>query len=740
MQHSQESATISVAARRRHNRDLALKLGESGLYVFPSLDKTPCVKRWPERAEDIAEDRGEAEFMGSTRDAKIIREMWRAFPDAVPSVSAGPSGLLVLDADSKKGGPAHLLDWAEREGVDLSQFPTTRTQSDGLHVYMSNSAALGSAAGAFGDLGVDVRGAGGQVVAPGAIRADGKRYVQERGRPELLAALRAGAIPQTPEAVRLAIARGCTRISGHDGASSNVERLDVAREMRALQELDWPDFAELTDALDGKYDLDALARKDSEFAELRDRGDANGDRSDARYNLAKCLSREWPDMTAVEYAAVLAGLNDEDSDMFGTFVEDATPSQGGGEFNYRNIARDYLRGKAQGAKQGKKSDGSAFGAVDDEGNAADKKPKTKKRKLRFELFSDVAQAALDDADTPLIAGMLDQGAMSVIYGESNAGKSFVALDMGFHVATGRRWNDRATSKGLVVYVAAEGGRRFARRVAALHKHFGAEASGAAFALVRSSVDLRARGGDAQAIIDLVREAETETGNTAALIVVDTLSRAMAGGDENSSIDMGALVKNCDDIREATKAHLMLVHHAGKDRAKGARGHSLLRAATDSELEIVNSRIVTRKQRDLEFAQDIAFSLKHVDLGVDAAGAPQGSAVVALGVAAPKVERAATALALKGNQLELFTVITAMAAARAAAGGRPAHDIALPFVEVRERVEAQRRADGAKELGDAIRSVKRVLLSKGLIVEPADGVIRLPGAAEAFSAVDEAVED
>ena len=74
---------------------------------------------------------------------------------------------------------------------------------------------------------------------------------------------------------------------------------------------------------------------------------------------------------------------------------------------------------------------------------------------------------------------------------------------------------------------------------------------------------------------------------------------MAGGDENSSVDMGAMVKHLDAIRAATKAHLMVVHHSGKNKAKGARGHSLLRAATDTEIEVDGGRIAVTKQRDIE---------------------------------------------------------------------------------------------------------------------------------------------
>ena len=78
--------------------------------------------------------------------------------------------------------------------------------------------------------------------------------------------------------------------------------------------------------------------------------------------------------------------------------------------------------------------------------------------------------------------------------------------------------------------------------------------------------------------------------------------------------MGNLVKHLDKIRHTLKTHLCIIHHSGKDLAKGARGHSLLRAATDTELEVANHVIRARKQRDMEEGIPIAFELITVDLG------------------------------------------------------------------------------------------------------------------------------
>jgi len=102
---------------------------------------------------------------------------------------------------------------------------------------------------------------------------------------------------------------------------------------------------------------------------------------------------------------------------------------------------------------------------------------------------------------------------------------------------------------------------------------------------------------------------------------------MGSGNENAPNDMGAFVKNIDHIRAATNAHLMVIHHSGKDVAKGARGHSSLRAATDTEIEINAFTAITKKQRDQDFGQPIGFRLQQVEIGKNKQGQSITSCVV-----------------------------------------------------------------------------------------------------------------
>lgn len=225
----------------------------------------------------------------------------------------------------------------------------------------------------------------------------------------------------------------------------------------------------------------------------------------------------------------------------------------------------------------------------------------------------------------LIKGWLGQGQMSVMYGGSNTGKSFCMLDMAYHIAANKPWNGHKVDGGPVLYLATEGGMAFHNRVVALRQRYD-YGDDIPLAVRPSPVNLLDPDADLVKIEKLA-QAITKKYGQLKLIVVDTLSRSMAGGNENAPEDMTKLIGNCDKLRELTGAHVNIVHHSGKDRAAGARGHSSLRAATDTEIELEhdhesNIRTATAtKQRDMETGTQFAFILSVVDLGNDQDGDP-----------------------------------------------------------------------------------------------------------------------
>ena len=226
----------------------------------------------------------------------------------------------------------------------------------------------------------------------------------------------------------------------------------------------------------------------------------------------------------------------------------------------------------------------------------------------------------------LVKSWLDVDATSLIYGQSNTGKSFFALDLAFHIAAGRPWNGCRVTQSNVIYVAAEGGIGFSRRVHAISQERSElHAAGADFFChLPLQLDLHGSN-DVDAFLTAVHDREVD------MVIVDTLAMSFGAGSENDGKDVTQYLTNVARIRQELSCHVMLVHHSGKDVGKGARGHSSLRAAVDTEIELTVDGMLkvakATKQRDLEGGKLAAFTLNSVTLGLDADGDPVTSCVV-----------------------------------------------------------------------------------------------------------------
>lgn len=237
----------------------------------------------------------------------------------------------------------------------------------------------------------------------------------------------------------------------------------------------------------------------------------------------------------------------------------------------------------------------------------------------------------------LVKDWLDRSASSVVYGESNVGKTFFAMDLAFHVAARLPWHgikvagmgDQAWP-GKVYYLALEGGSGFQNRICAMRQErpdiFERIEGEGDFVPWPTSIDLHGVT-DGEAIASAIEDNNSPT----ALVVIDTLARAMGDGDENTAKDMGQFIRNVDLIRERTGAHVMVIHHSGKDTSKGARGSGSLRGAVDTEIELTRSGPVvmaeTRKQRDMPPDNVFAYTLRSVFIGQDEDGDDVTSAIV-----------------------------------------------------------------------------------------------------------------
>jgi AAA domain len=328
--------------------------------------------------------------------------------------------------------------------------------------------------------------------------------------------------------------------------------------------------------------------------------------------------------------------------------------------------------------------------------SAEKSQDQSKAPLPLIYFNEI-EVATDVQD--FVEGVLTAFAMSVIYGQSNSGKTFWACNLALHIAAGALWNGREVERGGVIWLAMEGAMGIKNRIMAWKKANNVTED-LPFAIVPVALDLLDPDADTSLLISTIAIAAERMGIPVVLVVVDTLARAIAGGNENSSEDMGALVTNGTRIQQVAKCHVMWIHHSGKDEAKGARGHSSLRAATDTEIEIVSdgtNRVATvKKQREMECSGEFGFRLKVVELEQNRRGKMVTSCVVE-GLDEGHTASAVLTPRLNGHNQRALVVLRDLLASAGKSGfpGTPSGVLSAPAKWWKDRFEAD-AMPGAEE--------------------------------------------
>jgi hypothetical protein len=605
---------MDTPSRRQHNLKLALDLAAAGIYVFPVVDKNPVIEGWTKPDTEVEQVDGE--FRGCTRDPARIKKMWRRWPDATPSISCGPSGVIVLDADTKKDGPAKLTQWLADNDIDISPYPVTHTRSGGLHIYLPNDHALGCSAGMFKDLGTDVKGVGGQVVAPGAIRDDGKAYTADADHPALtdFDPSLSEAPPKIVEAIK-------TAPKNQIGTDKTLE----SELIETLRGEDWPDGEDITDVGDGKYDLDILCAKDERLKVLLETG-GNMSHSEARWHLASSLWAEYGDkFNVLDFAGIVDWLNNREGTptegAFGVFVGDDKPGEG--EFSYRSLARDFYRSE----NEWRVTDGSAFTAVDehDDGELPPQQQALKEKRKPFQLIKATDLAINWEPQQWVVKSLVPARGVGLMVGDANVGKSFLMLGLADSVERGIPWLEQKTRRGGAVYIPGEGVSGVDGRLLALKIHNDGVLG--AFDVLRAPViDLFEAGRETTAkIIKAIQKARAADPVPVRLVILDTLAACAPGMDENSAGDINVVLAHARAIEAALQCAVLIVHHLGKNKENGIRGSSALRGNVDFVLmaeelpkrqqsETCTHVIRADKMRDGAKKARVPFALKEIELG------------------------------------------------------------------------------------------------------------------------------
>lgn len=141
----------------------ALELAARGIAVFPvavrkledgTLEKKPVVK-WRDEATTLHAQ---------------IRTWWAVHPDCAVGIDLDRTGLFVVDLDKHPGAPDGVAAFRSLRGNNpvVPAVPVTITATGGRHLFFHNSERLTNARGKL-PAGIDVRGIGGFVMAPGSV-------------------------------------------------------------------------------------------------------------------------------------------------------------------------------------------------------------------------------------------------------------------------------------------------------------------------------------------------------------------------------------------------------------------------------------------------------------------------------------------------------------------------------------------------------------------------------------------
>lgn len=215
----------------------------------------------------------------------------------------------------------------------------------------------------------------------------------------------------------------------------------------------------------------------------------------------------------------------------------------------------------------------------------------------------------------LIEGVLDHNTLGRSVGAPGAGKTFGALSMAMRVAQGEDWYGHRVMKGPVVYLVAEGVDGFKKRVWAWEEMFGDIPDDQILFLPEPVQVMENPWKDFITVCADIQPV---------MIVLDTQARITLGIEENANSEMGHVVQRLDSLRNATRAHVHLVHHTGHEQKRG-RGASAVLGAVDTELIYSKEkaegdgwifRLENQKQKDSAEAGDMFFMPEVVELGKD----------------------------------------------------------------------------------------------------------------------------
>jgi hypothetical protein len=273
-------------------------------------------------------------------------------------------------------------------------------------------------------------------------------------------------------------------------------------------------------------------------------------------------------------------------------------------------------------------------------------------KFGAQAWEDIGTAGAIGSYAWLVEDIIPLDEIAMAFGDTGTGKSFAIFDLGMCVARGIKFNGFNVEQGLVVYVAAEGGKGFAKRkIAYAIQHQLEPSEPLAFVLLTKRPDFFQSDADAVALAEEINQIKRRYRVPLRLTAIDTLSAVTPGMDENTGKDQSLVRRRLLMVREKCGGTIIVVHHKPKN-GSSPRGHGSLTADIENTIEFetrtdkktsdgkpIHSATV-RKQREGKSGISWEFTLPVINVGRNKWGNPETTCVVqpytSGGPKAPKV--------------------------------------------------------------------------------------------------------
>ena len=212
----------------------------------------------------------------------------------------------------------------------------------------------------------------------------------------------------------------------------------------------------------------------------------------------------------------------------------------------------------------------------------------------------------------LIKDILVDGGIATIYGESGSTKSFLAIDLALHLASGSEWFGLPVSREIpVVYTALEGFRGVAKRILGWCKKNGTSPTKM---LTTHDTLLLGQNGSVENFISHYKKKQFHSG----MVIIDTLNMACPNIEENSASEMSGVIRKAKLITEQLNSTVLIIHHSGKDESRGMRGSSSLKASMDTIIYVKkdsngNCEWSLEKSKDSECGIRYGYRLEKIEV-------------------------------------------------------------------------------------------------------------------------------